>query len=153
MVKLTLGAKPVDRPSAKMANIPGAVRQACCSAADIVGMILDKKLVWTGVERGVRGYLSVLVKVDEVKAAVRGPDHGGLTIVEVREALQANYRVVLALFKHGHLATFRAPNPVNRCVQTLPSGRSALRPAGCETGGVLWRRGADHDDPARGGRR
>ena len=39
--------------------------------------------------------------------------------MEVREALQANHRVVLALFKHGHLATFRAPNPVNRCMQTL----------------------------------
>jgi hypothetical protein len=47
------------------------------------------------------------------------PDHGGLTTVEVRAALQANHRVTLALFKHGHLATFRAPNPVNRRTQTL----------------------------------
>jgi hypothetical protein len=27
--------------------------------------------------------------------------------------------VVLALFRQGHLTTFRAPNPVNRRVQTL----------------------------------
>lgn len=119
LAKLKLGAKPVGTPSAKTANIPGAARQACCSAADIVRMILEKKLAWTGVQRDVRGYLSVLVKVNEVKAAVRGPDHGGLTTVEVREALQAHHRVVLALVEHGHLATFRAPNPVNRCIQTL----------------------------------
>jgi hypothetical protein len=119
LAKLRLGAKPVGSPSANMATIPGAARQACCSAADIVRLILEKKLAWVGAQRRVRGYLSVLVKVDEVKAAVRGPDHGGLATEEVRAALQANHRVVLALFKYGHLATFRATNPVNRCMQTL----------------------------------
>jgi hypothetical protein len=110
LAKLKLGAKPVGSPSAKMASIPGAARRARCSAAEIVRLILEEKLVWVGVQRGVRGYLSVLVKVDEVKAAVRGPDHGGLTIEEVRETLQANHRVVLALFKYGHLAARRTPS-------------------------------------------
>jgi hypothetical protein len=54
-----------------------------------------------------------------VKATVRGHDPGGLTKLEVREALKANHRVMLTLIKYGHLATFRAPNPVNRCMQTL----------------------------------
>jgi hypothetical protein len=77
LAKLRHDAKPVGSPSANMGNIPGAARQACCSAADIVRMILEKKLAWVGVLRGVRGYLSVLVKIDEVKSAVRGPDQPG----------------------------------------------------------------------------
>ncbi len=117
--KLTQGAKPLDRPSAAVAGIQQAARRACCSAADIVRMILERQLAWAGRLRGVHGYQSVLVKIDEVKAAVRGPEHGGLTHREVREALRTNYRVVLALIANGHLADFRAPNPVNRRMQSL----------------------------------
>jgi hypothetical protein len=70
--QLTIGAKPVDRLPAGVADIPTAARKVRCSAADIVRLILARKLAWVGLQRGVVGYLSVLVNVDEVKLAVHG---------------------------------------------------------------------------------
>lgn len=116
---LMVDARPVDHASAAMADIPGAARRAHCSAVDVLQMILEGRLAWVGRLRQIHGYQSVLVNVDEVKAAVRGPDHGGLTHAQVREALRTNHRVLLALIANGLVIEFRARNPVTRRVQSL----------------------------------
>jgi hypothetical protein len=117
--KLRLGTRSVKEPTATKVTIPEAAKKACCSAADIVRMILDSKLPWVGRLRDVNGYLSVLVDVDDVKAAVRGDELSGLTLRKVCEVLQTHDVVVAALINNGYLASFRAANPVNRGLQTL----------------------------------
>jgi hypothetical protein len=152
--ELTAGAKSVDRPPAGVADIPTTARKVRCSAADIVRLILARKLAWVGLQRGVDGYLSVLVNIDEVKLAVHGKvfkvetvvrvkavktkagvrgkrvktkvatpvlviQHDGLTHRDVRQVLRANYRVVLGLIANGHLADFKALNPLNGRMQSL----------------------------------
>ena len=119
LARLTLGAQRVNRPTNRQATIPSAAKQACCSAADIVRLILEKRLGWVGRLKGVCGYNAVLINVDQVKAAVRGPGHGGLPLRTVSQKLGTTDRVVTALIDGKHLATFTARNPVNRCMQTL----------------------------------
>jgi hypothetical protein len=94
-------------------------KRACCSAAEIVRFILDKKLKWVGRLAGVDGYMSVLVDLEEIRGLVRGDDHGGLTPVQVAAALDTTDRVARALIAHGHLATVSVIHPVNKCPQTV----------------------------------
>jgi hypothetical protein len=116
---LTMGAQRVNRPTHRQVTIPSAAKQACCSAADVVRLIIEKRLAWVGRLKAVRGYNAVLVDVDQVKAAVVGPGHGGLPLRTVSQKLGTTDRVVTTLVNGKHLATFTARNPVNRCMQTL----------------------------------
>lgn len=59
--------------------------------------------------------MSVLVDVTEIRALVRGPDHGGYTGLQIKDKLSTTAKVAAALIRHGHLATITAINPVNRC--------------------------------------
>jgi TniQ len=117
--RLMLGAQRVNRPTHRQVTIPRAAKQACCSAADVVRLILEKRLAWVGRLKGVCGYNAVLVNVDQVRTAVLGPGHGGLPLRTVAQKLGTTDRVVTALIEGKHLATFTARNPVNRCMQTL----------------------------------
>jgi hypothetical protein len=119
--RLFAGAEAVRKRRSGMVHIPTAAKRACCSSADIVRLILDRKLSWTGKAAGQRGYLSLLVNVEEVRTKVRRPDHGGLTKVEVMKRLHTTSAVLSALIKHGHLTTLPVINPVNRYHQVVIS--------------------------------
>lgn len=96
-------------------SIPDAAKLACCSSEEIVRLILDGKLAREWRLTGERGYLSVLVDIEEVRALVRGPEIDGLTGVEIKDRLSTTAKVAAALIKHGYLAKVIAINPVNRC--------------------------------------
>jgi hypothetical protein len=113
--RLIDGAEPVEAAGAGQADIPDAAKQACCGAAEIVRLILDRKLERKWRLAGERGYMSILVDVEEIRALVRGPDHAGLTGLEIKDKLSTTAKVAAALIKHGHLATITVVNPVNRC--------------------------------------
>jgi hypothetical protein len=78
--RLLDGAHVVRKPKPGQASIPAAAKRACCSAADILDLILDCELAWVGQASGERGYLSVRVDVDEIRTKVRGADHGGRAV-------------------------------------------------------------------------
>ena len=109
------GARPVKVAGAGQASIPDAAKQACCASEEIVRLILDRKIARKWWLAGERGYMSVLVDVEEVRSLVRGPDHGGFTGMELKDKLSTTAKVAAALIKHGHLATITVVNPVNRC--------------------------------------
>jgi hypothetical protein len=117
--RLLDGAHAVSEPTDGQVGIPAAAKRACCSAAEIVRFVVDKKLKWVGRQAGVEGYLSVLVDMEEIRGFVRGKDHGGLTPYQVACQLGVTDRVARALIKHGHLATVATINPINRCPQTV----------------------------------
>ena len=77
--------------------------------------------MWVGKLACERGYLAVLVDLDEIRAKVRGHDPGGLTRRPASLRLRTAEKVVHALIKAGHLKTFTAPNPVNRCPEQIIS--------------------------------
>jgi hypothetical protein len=105
------------RPSA--ADIPHAAKRACCSAMEIVKLILDGAPIWIGRNARRRGYMSVLVDVDEIRAAVRLPDHGGLSLRQAATRLSTTDGVVQRLIDGGYLRVRTATNPVNRCPEKV----------------------------------
>jgi len=119
LARLLNGAVPIDSVAQGQANIPDAGRQACCSAPEIINLILDGRLRWVGRLRSATGYLSVIVNVDEVRALIRLPDHGGLSLREVERRIQTSTMAVKALIREGHLPAQEAINPTNRCPQTI----------------------------------
>jgi hypothetical protein len=82
---------------------------------DVVRLILDRKITRKWRLAGERGYMSVLVDVEEIRALVRGPDHGGFTAFALKDRMQTTHRVVRKLIAQGHLKTITVVNPVNRC--------------------------------------
>ena len=117
--RLLDGAHVAGKPKPNQVSIPAAAKRACCSAADIVRLILDRRLAWVGQAGGERGYLSVRVDVDEIRAKVRGADHGGLTPRQVATMLGVADRVIYALMKAGPLKPCIVLNPINRCPQAV----------------------------------
>lgn len=97
------------------ASIPEAAKRCCCSSEEVVRLIIEGKLQWKGRLAGERGYMAVLVDVEEVRALVRGPDHGGLTGVQIKDKLSTTAKVAAALIRYGHLKSVTVINPINRC--------------------------------------
>jgi hypothetical protein len=112
-------AKPVKAPKDDQVGIPAAAKRACCSAATIIRLILDKKLKWVGGLVGVGGYMSVLVDLNEIRGLVRGDDHGGLTPYQVACELGVTDKVSRQLIRHGKITTVDVINPINKCLQTV----------------------------------
>jgi hypothetical protein len=59
--------------------------------------------------------MSLLLDLEEVRALVRGPDHGGLTGLQIKDKLSTTAKVAAALIKHGHLKSITVVNPIDRC--------------------------------------
>jgi len=72
--RLLDGAAPVKAARNGQVSIPEAARLAYCMREEIVRLILDDSLARKWRLTSERGYLSVLVDVEEVRALVRGPD-------------------------------------------------------------------------------
>lgn len=113
--RLLDGAAPVRAAGLGQADIPAAAKKACCSAAEIVRAILDGRLKRKGRLVGARGYMSVLVDVEEVRALVRGTDPGGLVGRPLAKRLGVADKVVAKLIAGAHLKTVIVVHPINRC--------------------------------------
>lgn len=113
--RLLYGAKPTKIVGRGRANIPNTAKFACCASEEVVRLILDRKVQRKWRLTSERGYMSVLVDVEEIRALVRGPDHGGYTSLQIKDKLSTTAKVAAALIKHGHLRSITVVNPVNRC--------------------------------------
>lgn len=124
--RLQDGAIPVDQPVENQMDIPAAAKRANCSAAEIVKMVLDKKLAWTGRLTSREKYMAILVDVSEIKAKTQLPPLDGLTAAQIQNTLKTTHRVVKALIDNGVLKTERHINPINRCpVMIVPTAEVA----------------------------
>jgi hypothetical protein len=77
--------------------------------------VLDCRLMRKAGLAGERGYMALLVDVDEVRDPVRGADPGGFTGRMLAERLGVADRVTGKPIAGGHLKTVTVINPVNRC--------------------------------------
>jgi len=101
-----------------LCNIPDAARAACCSAADVVRLVLEGKLITAAAPR-IRGYMGILVDPKAVQAAVPRPESAGVSLRAAVREIGTAEAVLNALIEHGHLPSFTGINPVNRCPQRL----------------------------------
>lgn len=115
LARLFDGAELVEGVRDHVHPIPAAAKRANCTAAEIIQLILDKKLRWTGRQKGVAGYLSVLVNVSEIKAHVHRPAYEGVTARAAEKILQTSTAVLTGLIREGFLPRRTEINPINRC--------------------------------------
>lgn len=115
LARLLDGAKPVQAAADRQVTIPQAAHRSFCMSEDIVRLVLDGKLDRKWKLASERGYMSLLLDLEEVRALVRGPDHGGLTGIAISDRLRVADRVPAALIKHGILKSTTVVNPINRC--------------------------------------
>ncbi|MHC2332110.1 hypothetical protein [Bradyrhizobium sp. USDA 4454] len=59
--------------------------------------------------------MSLLLDLEEVRALVRGPDHGGLSGLQIKDKLSTTAEVAAALIKLGNLKSITVVTPINRC--------------------------------------
>lgn len=100
-------------------DIPTAAKRACCSLAEIVRLIIDGRLQHVGLREGMKGLGALMVDVEEVRALVRGEDHGGLALSQVERDLHTSTRAVRALVREGLLPVEMVKNPVRRQIQPI----------------------------------
>jgi hypothetical protein len=117
LARLLADATDTGLDDGSMLSILDAAKRANCAAAEIVHLILDRKLSRVRRRADEFGYLSVLVDPDEVKHHVRGPELQGLTLRAVERTLRASSAAVKALISNNHLNSGVMLNPVNRCPQ------------------------------------
>ncbi|SNB71711.1 TniQ protein [Rhodoblastus acidophilus] len=116
LARLMQDAVPVATAGEEQFDIPAAAKRANCSAAEIVRMILDRKLNWVGRLTTKDKYMSVLVDLQEVKAKTQNLQPlDGLTAQQVQQALKTTHAVVRALIDEGILRQEKHIHPVNRC--------------------------------------
>ena len=109
--RLLAGAAPVAAASDGQDTIPDAAKKACCGAEAIVRLAIDGKLAHKWKLAGERGCMSLLVDVEEIRALVRGADHGGFTGKALQGRQQTTDRVIRNLIAGGHVKTETVVNP------------------------------------------
>ncbi|MEJ0052122.1 MAG: TniQ family protein [Methylovirgula sp.] len=120
--QLLEGAVPFSDPQPPICSIEKAVKRVNCSIAEIVQLILGKKLRWLGLDPAQHGFAALLVDVEEIKELVRGEYPGGVPIYVALEKLKTTERVAKLLIAGGHLITVAAISPLNRCpVRLIPN--------------------------------
>lgn len=119
LARLLDGAALVAAAGPGQADIPTAAKLACCGSVEVVQALLDGRLTRKAQFVSERGYMAVLVDVEEVRALVRGADLPGLTSQALADRLRVADRVTRKLIAGGHLRTTTAINPVNRCPVTI----------------------------------
>jgi hypothetical protein len=105
----------VEGPEWPRIAIAAAAKRACCSAMEIVKLILDHQLEWVGQLTTKTGYQSILVDVVEIKRLTRGEHGDNLTIRQAAGILGTTDRVLSSLVKHQLLASESLISPINRC--------------------------------------
>lgn len=111
---LTAISADVSATGPELVSIPKAAKRANCSAAEIIRLLIDRKLTRVGRDPADHGYLSILVEPSEIEPIVRLPDHGCMSLREVEKAASWSTAVVKALVEKGHLASREVINPVKR---------------------------------------
>jgi hypothetical protein len=120
--RLLQSATPMSDPEAGFADLPRAAKRACCSAMEIVALVLEGRLKRLGRDLSQNGYLALLVDVEEVRALVRLDIKAqGMSLREIERRIGTNTKVVEALIRAGDgpLPTITVINPVNRCPQMV----------------------------------
>ena len=105
----------VEEPEWPRMTIAAAARRTCCSAMEIVKLILDHQLHWVGSWTATTGYQSILVDVVEIKRLIHGEHGDNLTMRQAASILGTTDRVLSALVQNQLLASESQISPKNRC--------------------------------------
>ncbi|UZE47080.1 hypothetical protein ONR75_19010 [Rhodopseudomonas sp. P2A-2r] len=111
---LSINAQPIKKENGNVMKIRSVARYALRSLSDVIQLILDRKVSWVGRLPEVKGIEALVLRLDEVKAVVRGPTFEGLTAVPAGHFLQITAPVLREIARRGIIKTIRCADPVNR---------------------------------------
>jgi hypothetical protein len=103
----------------QLLQIQPASNRAKCTVLMIVRLILERKLSRLYRQPGAKGFMSILVDLEEVRSAVDWPTRPGLSIAEVVKQTRWSRPVVTALIDHGLLPARTINNPHTNMPQTI----------------------------------
>lgn len=115
----------VEEPEWPQMTIAAAAKRACCSAMEIVKLLLDYQLRWVGSWTATTGYQSILVDLVEIKRLTRGEYGDNLTMRQAADLLGSTDRVVSALVENQLLVSESRISPINRCPYIAVPRKSA----------------------------
>ena len=95
-------------------TIPAAARRAHCGIAEVTRLVLDRRLRWAGRLASERGFMSVLVRSEEVTELTRGPEMAGMAACHIRKRLQVEWQTVDRLIEGGLLERMEVAHPVTK---------------------------------------
>lgn len=127
LARLLVDSTDATAADTGLADIPTAARKARCSAADIVRLLLDRRLSRVRRRQDALGYMSVLVDPDEVRPLVFKETRDGLSIREAVARTHWSEPVLLALIDNGFLPSHVVQNPISHLSQRI------VRPEDLET--------------------
>ena len=103
--KLLRDAVSVQQAKPTQVDIQTAARKAVCSTAEIVHMIVDRKLNFVGCLHGRRSLRYLVVDADEVLSKLKTEVIEGVSKAELKSLLGVNDSVVKWLTENGYLPT------------------------------------------------
>ncbi len=114
---LLSGSEECDQRAPGVVGIQRAALENCCSTNEVARLILERRLGWVGRLRFERGFMSILVRSNDVARLVRGAEPEGLVESSVRHRLRAHEKSVPVLLEEGRLAVITARHPRTRAVR------------------------------------
>lgn len=122
LTELHGNAEVVTHPTSDQLPVIKAVKRACCAISEVQLLLVTGALDWVGMLRGGRGYNSILLSLNEVKAKTALPAVNGITVQTITNDFGISERAVKRLIQIGLLPIVTATNPKNRCpVQIVPN--------------------------------
>lgn len=106
-----------------LVDIPAAAQSAHCSAADVIRLLLDRRLARVRTTSSLRGYMSILVDPKEIRRLAHRYKKKGLTMQEIARVMKWSGPVIHALIENGWLPSRRVKNPLNNLICTLVDTR------------------------------
>ncbi|WP_146221765.1 hypothetical protein [Methylobacterium sp. B4] len=117
MARLLADAVPLDeamKVGRVVEPVVWAFKRAQCSLAEVVALVLERKLGWVAARVGGNDLSALFVDVTEVREHVRGRELTGLTFLDAQFVLRRSYPVVKALVEQGMLRTHMSVHPETR---------------------------------------
>lgn len=111
-----------------LCDLRESVKKAGCTFAEIVALIIDRKLSTVAWASDRTGIGAIRVDATEVKRKTIGEDHGCYSLSDLGKLIPASSKIIKALIEGGHLTTVQRRNPIKRNMQTVvePSALSGF---------------------------
>ena len=119
LFRMMVGARPVGIFSQEMVDIPTACRKLVCGAAEIIQLVIDRRIQSVGKIDGEMGYLSLRINVAEVTPLLGDVGAEGHTKAKLKQLLSINDPAVKFLIEAGYLKATASRNPVTRKAATV----------------------------------
>ena len=119
LTNLSIDAEAVEKTTANIMQLRNVARHAQRSLADIIKLIIDRNVRWVGLLPNTKGFEAIVLKLDEVKALVRGPAVEGLPTVKASRVAKITAPVLREIALRGIIKAVHGVDPVNRCPRLL----------------------------------